>query len=53
MITGLKQKIKRNKPELELVETPPSELVIISESFFLLTSSSFSSDLSKGLMPTD
>jgi hypothetical protein len=39
------------------VEEPPgtasSEPEIISESFFLLTSSSFSNDLSRGRMPTD
>lgn len=44
---------KESKPELDTaVETPP-EPAIISDSFFLLTSSSFSSDFSKGLMPTD
>lgn len=42
-----------HKPELALVDVPPSEPIIISESFFLLTSSSFSSDLSKGLIPTN
>ena len=39
--------------ELETTAGPPPEPPIISVSFFFLTSSSFSSDFSNGLMPTD
>lgn len=41
------------KPDPATVDAPPPETPIISDSFFRLTSSSFSSDFSKGLMPTD
>jgi len=44
---------KECKPAEEAPGTASSEPEIISESFFLLTSSSFSNDLSRGLMPTD
>lgn len=44
--------IKIQKPEFALVEASPVEPTIISDNFFFLTSSSFSNDFSKGLMPT-
>ena len=40
-------------PEVVQPDTAEPDPEIISESFFFLTSSSFSSDLSNGLMPTD
>jgi len=46
------KQLKIFKPEPAPVG-PPSEPPIISESFFFLTSSSFSNDFSKGLMPTN
>lgn len=42
-----------HEPELALEGRLLSEPIIISDNLFLLTSSSFSTDLSKGLIPTD